>query len=512
MARKKSGFRDFLDGFNGTYGAFNKVARDYETAGVMEEDSSQYDQYSPEQAAQIQKNAEAGMKNPYEGLTPDTKRYSYGSYDGTSAPTEQQMLGLRTAKLANIASKYGDHEGAMRMRKEAADIAWQEKSRRHEEIKMGREEDAFAREDNSRAIQAQTAQYSPEAYDATSGRLQELEAQGADISQAKGLYAQHFTKTPVLAQKEAAAQLYAAGDTTGANDALKRAKFFEEEGMREIVQAVRSGVKGAALAKIFNSAGNHRVDGPISVKKVGDDFVLRGSINGKTDQLRLSTIESAMMTPLERENLAISKQKNSHSKGGGGEGTEKIVNFVDKVTGEARPYTFNSKTKEFEPLRLPANMVLPGKQDTEADKHRYGLRKEAIEAKAKLGPEPTTGAFRPDWLLGPSDEQKAHRAQTNYIDKVYEQVSPEIRTLATRSPEDFGLAPPAPPAQATYVTPGIGSSPVPKGFAQAQDRLRKDAEKQARIKQLEKQASGMSPENRQVWLSNRGYFDLIGAN
>lgn len=145
MARKRrGGLESFMDGFNSTYGTVRKVARDAESAQVMAE--------QPETSTALSE------RNVPEGMTYDSDTGQYvtsgasdsvevaaprrpefdsktsTSYLGKTYDTpvsDTQRFGLQSAKLADIAAKYGDPTEAIRLRTGAA----------HAE-KLGRENEA----------------------------------------------------------------------------------------------------------------------------------------------------------------------------------------------------------------------------------------------------------------------------------------------------------------------------------------------------------------------------------
>mgnify|MGYP006883088579 CR=1 FL=1 len=97
MARK-SGWQQFADNFNSTYGAFSKVGKDWEAKNIMGE--------QPE--AMIGEDGTQSWK--YDGK----------SYDNEITP--EQLRGLQFDRMANSMSKWGDHKGALEMRQKQEDI------------------------------------------------------------------------------------------------------------------------------------------------------------------------------------------------------------------------------------------------------------------------------------------------------------------------------------------------------------------------------------------------------
>lgn len=119
MARRRSGWDEFAKGFGLGQQMVEKwndtqLKNDLTEAGKTDE--IQYDQYTPEQAAQIEANAAAGKENPYEGLSPAAKRYSFAGTDRDKAFTDIEKDGLRATQLARVYDKHGKTDLAMQMR------------------------------------------------------------------------------------------------------------------------------------------------------------------------------------------------------------------------------------------------------------------------------------------------------------------------------------------------------------------------------------------------------------
>jgi hypothetical protein len=97
MARK-SGWQQFADNFNSTYGAFSKVGKDWEARDIMGE--------QPE----VMTGEDGTQSWKYDGK----------SYDKEITP--EQLRGFQFDRMANSMSKWGDHKGALEMRQKQEDI------------------------------------------------------------------------------------------------------------------------------------------------------------------------------------------------------------------------------------------------------------------------------------------------------------------------------------------------------------------------------------------------------
>lgn len=118
MARRSS-WDEFAKGF----GLGQRMVEQWNDTQLRDElrdagktDEIQYDRYTPEQAAQIEANAKAGVENPYEGLTPAAKRFSFAGVDRDKAFSDVEKDGLRAASMASVYDKHGRPEQAMQMR------------------------------------------------------------------------------------------------------------------------------------------------------------------------------------------------------------------------------------------------------------------------------------------------------------------------------------------------------------------------------------------------------------
>lgn len=108
MARK-SQWQQFADNFNSVYGSFTKMAQDWETQDVMEEQP--------------------------ELITTDTgtQQWQYGGKTYDKEITPEMLRGLQYQRLGDVMTKYGDAKGAMEMGLRSEEL--QEK-RRENEIKQ----------------------------------------------------------------------------------------------------------------------------------------------------------------------------------------------------------------------------------------------------------------------------------------------------------------------------------------------------------------------------------------
>lgn len=144
MARRRSSAMDFLDAFNAAYGATTKVARDWETSRAMRETPEEATAFTAEQGQGLEQAARQGMQigwddaqraytstDPMSGVTqtiaPRTQHTFMGQTSDT-AFTPTQISQARYNRLGDIAAKYGDSEGALRLRSgatkmEADDLA-----------------------------------------------------------------------------------------------------------------------------------------------------------------------------------------------------------------------------------------------------------------------------------------------------------------------------------------------------------------------------------------------------
>lgn len=106
MARRRgNGFRDFIDGFNSTYDTFNKVARDVDETNIANDKVVEENTYAP-----------ADEFDTGGGITGTKYTYDGKSYD--KPISESQLDGLRAARFAKVAEKYGDFKGAMSLRRD----------------------------------------------------------------------------------------------------------------------------------------------------------------------------------------------------------------------------------------------------------------------------------------------------------------------------------------------------------------------------------------------------------
>jgi hypothetical protein len=111
MARRKSGWQQFADNFNSTYGTFTKIAGDWESRDIMGEEAEEI-------------IGEGGLKS-----------YKYNDKTYTAEEfTPDFKRGLQYDRLSSSMAKFGDTKGAMDMRMRAEDI-----TSKREENKINRE-------------------------------------------------------------------------------------------------------------------------------------------------------------------------------------------------------------------------------------------------------------------------------------------------------------------------------------------------------------------------------------
>lgn len=316
MGRRRNGFESFMEGFNGTYNTSRRVMRDVQMAQAMKETPTEYQQYTPEQAAQIEEAAKNGTLETdektglFKGFEPAAKRYSMKGFDSDTMPTDRELTGLRMARMADIEAKFGDPFEAMRLRTASDNAQWQNTARARQETQWGREDDEFKRKESARgAIAEATAYGDPKAQ-------QEIETilRNPDLpEEAKAPYRQWAGKTQAQSLRDAATSMTSAGNTEGADAASARAKKMEEEGVPRVIEAVKQGVRGKQLEDMFNSTGIYRAK-DLQVKEVKDaqgnvDYIVSGDLNGKRTSLSLGNVERQMLPAGERIRLGLAERQ-----------------------------------------------------------------------------------------------------------------------------------------------------------------------------------------------------------
>lgn len=250
IQRRRSGFRDFLDGFTGTYNAFNQVAQDIQTANVMKEKPEEItsDQLSDQEYADQQ----LATQGP---VAPKQTRYDGKTYSGTL--DDRKLTGLRMGRLADIAAKYGDAKGAMNLRKQVSDMEYEDKARARTEVGWQREDDDYRRRQQARDVMAEIDPTNPESYVAASGKLTALgDAQNASSVIQAGEKQKSWTKAR------------------------------QDEGVDRVDQLIRSNASPDEIQAAFNETGAMRLDGPPTISrtkdKTGREVVsISGSMDGK---------------------------------------------------------------------------------------------------------------------------------------------------------------------------------------------------------------------------------------
>lgn len=248
--KRRSGFRDFLDGFTGTYNAMNDVFQDFETTDIMNEKPQEIssDQLTDEQYAEQQ----LATQGP---VAPKQTRYDGKTYSGTL--DDRKLTGLRMGRLADVAAKYGDAKGAMGLRKQVADMEYEDRTRARTELGWQREDDDYRRRQQARGVMAEIDPTNPESYVVASGKLTAL------------------------------------GDAQGAADVMRQGgqqkewmKARENEGVDRVDQLIRSNASPDEIQAAFNATGAMRLDGPPTISrtkdKTGREVVsISGSMDGK---------------------------------------------------------------------------------------------------------------------------------------------------------------------------------------------------------------------------------------
>jgi len=238
--RRGNGLLDFMDGFNATYTTGTKIARDIETRDIMNE--------KPSEVGSDTLTDQDYLKEAAVGPVPE-KVTQYAGKTYQRPVGERELLGLRTSRLADVAAKYGDAEGALRMRKQAGDMAFEDKTR-------GRQEDTWQREDTVRGLMSGVDPNKPESYMEVSDKV----AQVGDL--------------------QSAAALQSAGKTRKDYQASIAA-----EGVKDAVRVVRGGGTPEQVHEAFNKAGAMKFDAPPTITRTkgadGREVVsLSGTIDG----------------------------------------------------------------------------------------------------------------------------------------------------------------------------------------------------------------------------------------
>lgn len=255
IQRRRSGFRDFLDGFTGTYNAFNQVAQDIQTANVMKEKPEEItsDQLSDQEYADQQ----LATQGP---VAPKQTRYDGKTYSGTL--DDRKLTGLRMGRLADIAAKYGDAKGAMNLRKQVSDMEYEDKARARTEVGWQREDDDYRRRQQARDVMAEIDPTNPESYVAASGKLTALgDAQNASSVIQAGEKQKSWTKAR------------------------------QDEGVDRVDQLIRSNASPDEIQAAFNETGAMRLDGPPNITrtkdKTGREVIgISGTMDGKPFEVR----------------------------------------------------------------------------------------------------------------------------------------------------------------------------------------------------------------------------------
>jgi hypothetical protein len=223
--QRRSGFQDFLDGFNGAFETGSRIGRQIETAGVMNEKPEEVQLSDEEYAAQ----AAAGP------VAPNTQ-YNGKTYQRPIG--ERELMGLRTNRLADVAAKYGDAEGSLRLRKQAGDMEWEDESRSRQRIGYGREDEAYGAKQKGLRILSEVDPNKPESFIDASNKLM-----------ANG-------QAP-----EAAAARSQATETKAWQTAR------QNEGFDTADQAIRA---GTPFMEKFNAVGNVKLDAEPTVTRTKD--------------------------------------------------------------------------------------------------------------------------------------------------------------------------------------------------------------------------------------------------
>lgn len=132
MARRRSSAMSFLEAFNSAYDTTNKVAQAFEERDAMREAPEESTAFTAEQGQGLEQAARQGMQigwddaqraytstDPMSGATqtiaPRTQHTFMGQTSDT-AFTPTQISQARYNRLGDIAAKYGDSAGALRLR------------------------------------------------------------------------------------------------------------------------------------------------------------------------------------------------------------------------------------------------------------------------------------------------------------------------------------------------------------------------------------------------------------
>jgi hypothetical protein len=225
FSNRRSGFQDFLDGFNGAFETGSRIGRQIETASVMKEKPEEVPLSDEEYAAQ----AAAGP------VAPNTQ-YNGKTYQRPIG--ERELTGLRTNRLADVAAKYGDAEGSLRLRKQAGDMEWENESRDRQRVGYGREDEAYNTKQKGLRILSEIDPNKPESFIDASNRLM-----------ANG-------QAP-----EAAAARSQATETKAWQTAR------QNEGFDTADQAIRA---GAPFMEKFNAVGSVKLDAEPTVTRTKD--------------------------------------------------------------------------------------------------------------------------------------------------------------------------------------------------------------------------------------------------
>jgi len=315
MARRRSGFWDsFNKGYSAGEHMWNaQAARAEQDAirGVMDETPYAQSQFSEADAETLRGLGATHdidyrdgkyIATPQGGgdaqeFTPG-QRWGLGTQFYDTKPTEQQVDAYRTGRVADIISARDPARG-LQMRTQAHQLQRQMKDDARREVIRGREDAAYERESQGRDAIQRTRMYSPEAYNATMSRLNEL---GPEGEAARGLYKQHFSTTRSQSMRNAADELMGLGRMDDANAMLARAELVTKEGFADVAKAARVGVSGDALTSIFNGTGEMRIDRVISNEPVMQqgkqvDREIKFVKDGKEQSIRLSTIEENVVSP-----------------------------------------------------------------------------------------------------------------------------------------------------------------------------------------------------------------------
>ena len=111
MARRRSQWQQFSDNYEAMNSTFNKYFSNKKNREIMDEEVETV--YS--------KDAGLSQHASGEGVGTGTKwRYGGQTYDKQITPS--QLTGLRNSRLADVATRYGDAEGAMKMRIDQATL------------------------------------------------------------------------------------------------------------------------------------------------------------------------------------------------------------------------------------------------------------------------------------------------------------------------------------------------------------------------------------------------------